>query len=386
MKPPCILIVDDETPTRELCSDILIEEGYATEQAASAKEALLALQQKVYQVVLSDIQMPEMDGLTLLKEVRRQYPETEVILMTAHAGLPSAIEAVRGDAYDYLPKPLSREGLVSAIRHCLEKVELRLKLKESQAKLIEQEKLAAVGAVSAWLSHRMRNSLSVILMCAHYLQQKTAPKASDDLKEVIDAILTKVRTLEHITSDLITYSRRYELQKRPENLNTILEDTVQALQGQVQKLKLNLVKNLDPKLPDITVDPHVIHEAFENVLMNALQAVGNSEGQSLILKSEVLKKFVPRRPADPLGVMTVSNEKKSVSAVAVSISNTGSVIPPENRGKIFTPFFTTKDDGSGLGLAIVKKIMEDHGGEIFAESSDDSGIKITTIKMVFPLS
>src|SRR3989338_5090596 len=182
MNPARILVVDDETPTRELCFDILSEEGYETQVTAGAKEALLALSQKQFQIVLSDIQMPEMDGVALLKEVRSLHPDVEVILMTAYAGLPSAIEAVRHGAYDYLPKPLSREYLLNSVRRCLEKIELRKKLIESQAKLVEQEKLAAVGSVSAWLSHRMRNSLSVILMCAHYLQQKAVPTASDDLK------------------------------------------------------------------------------------------------------------------------------------------------------------------------------------------------------------
>jgi len=179
MNAGSILVVDDESSTRELCADILSEEGYTVLQAPGAMEALLALSQKPFQVVLSDIQMPGMDGVALLKEIHKTRPEMEVILMTAFAGLPTAVEAVRHGAYDYLSKPLSREALLNSIRRALDKVELRRKLKESQGKLMEQEKLAAVGAVAAWLSHRMRNSLSVVLMCAHYLEQKAAPSSSD---------------------------------------------------------------------------------------------------------------------------------------------------------------------------------------------------------------
>ncbi len=381
-----ILIVDDETPTRELCSDILDEEGYETHKVAGAREALHELTLNPYHIVLSDIQMPEMDGVALLKEIRKTHPDVEVILMTAYAGLPSAIEAVRHEAYDYLPKPLTRDGLLNTIRRCYEKIELRRKLKESQNKLIEQEKLAAVGAVSAWLSHRMRNSLSVILMCAHYLQQKAVPAASGDLKEVIDAILAKVKNLEHITSDLITYSRRYDIQKTPQNMNVILDETLQSLNSQFQLQKLTVVKKYDPKLPEIPADPHVMHEAFENVFINIFQAVGKQENQTVTIKSEVVRDYLAKPPADPFGVLNLAKDQKPVAAVSLSISNTGSVISEENRGKIFTPFFTTKEDGSGLGLAIVKKIVEDHGGEIFAESSEEGEPNTTTIRIVFPLS
>ena len=362
MTPGSILIVDDESHTRELCDDILSEEGYQTQKVGSAKEAILVLAQKPFQLVLSDIQMPEMDGVALLKEVRKHHPDVEVILMTAYAGLPTAIEAVRNGAYDYLPKPLAREGLLNSVRRCLEKIDLRQKLRESQARLVEQEKLAAIGSVSAWLSHRMRNSLSVILMCAHYLQQKAVPSVSDELKEVINAILDKVRTLEHITSDLITYSRRYDMQKSPGSLNTVLEEAVKSLQTQIQMQNLKVIRQLDSKLPDISLDPHLMQEVIENVLMNALQALQNQENQSVTLKTE-----------------------RTAAGVSVAITNTGSVIAAEHREKIFAPFFTTKDNGSGLGLAIAKKVVEEHGGEISAECVDENDKKATISRMVFPL-
>lgn len=360
-----ILVVDDDPSTLNICEDILEDAGYEIRKASGSKEALIELSQKPFHIVLSDIQMPGMDGLGLLKEIRRTCPDTEVILMTAHAGLPTAIEAVRNGAYDYLTKPFARENLINAVRRCVEKSELNRKLKESQARLVEQEKLAAVGSVSAWLAHRMRNSLSVILMCAHYLDQKAAPSASDDLKEVIRAILEKVRTLEFITSDLITYSRPYDLQKTKGSLNSVLEEAAKSLEVQIRLQKLDVIFRLDPGLPSISLDPQLLHEVFENLLMNVLQAVKGQENQSVTLKTEALN-----------GVE---------NAEAVSITNTGSFIALPDRDKIFKPFFTTKENGSGLGLAIAKKVVEEHGGKISVESADEGGVKTTTFKMLFPI-
>src|SRR5207247_11240148 len=126
----------------------------------------------------------------------------------------------------------------------------------------------------------------VILMCAHYLEKKTVPKEPDnDLKEVLSAIIDKVKMLEKITSDLIGYSRRYELQKSPENVNDILEDVMESLSVQMQIKKVKVVKNLHTALPPVACDPHILHEAFENIVVNALQAIGSQENESMIIET-----------------------------------------------------------------------------------------------------
>jgi len=348
-----------------LCEDILSEGGYEIRSATGSEEALVELSQKYFHVVLSDIQMPGMDGPGLLKEVRKTCPDTEVILMTAYAGLDTAIEAVRNGAYDYLTKPFTQEILIHSVRRGVEKSALNLKLKESQAHLVEKEKLAAVGTVSSWLAHRMRNSLSVILMCAHYLAQKAQSGAGDDLKEVTGAIVDKAHTLESITTDLITYSRPYDLQKTPGSLNSVLEESVSSLEAQIRLQKLRVIRNLDSELPSFPIDPHLLLEVFENLLMNVLQAVAGQENQMVTLKTERVN--------------------DSGSAAVVSITNTGSFIDPENIENIFKPFFTTKENGSGLGLAIVKKVVEEHGGKISVESSGKTMAPTVTFKIVFPI-
>jgi len=131
-----VLIVDDELHTREICCDFLEEGQFKVESASNGKEALEILSKKNFQILLSDIQMPEMDGIDLLKESRRLYPEMDVILMTAYGGLPTAIEAIRFGAYDYITKPFSRDFLMNRVHKCLEKSEL-----QKQAERHIQEKI-----------------------------------------------------------------------------------------------------------------------------------------------------------------------------------------------------------------------------------------------------
>jgi signal transduction histidine kinase len=358
-----VLVVDDELHGRELCCEFLESDGYVLESAEDGRKALDLLTAKPFDILLTDIQMPEMDGVTLLKEAKKLNPSMEVILMTAYAGLPSAIEAIRFGAYDYLMKPFNREFLLNTIRRASEKIDLQDKLGESQKKLVEQEKLAALGAVAGWLSHRMRNALSVISMCAHYLNGKKVDPASEDFKQVVTAVIEKTKSLEKMTADFITYSKPYQLQKCPGSVNAILDDVLESLSVQIQIQKVRLDRRLDAALPEILCDPHTLQEAFENIVVNALQAIGSQEGQSLSVSSERLPGNGPIR---------------------ICIANTGSLIAQEGYDKIFIPFFTTKENGSGLGLAIVKKVVEQHGGSVVAESAVVDGVKRTTICVTLP--
>src|SRR5687767_4275019 len=107
MTVPRILVVDDEVGFRELCTDIFVEEGYAADSAKHGQEALELLGRQEYQLVLSDIMMPVMTGIELLKAAKPKYPHVEIILMTAYGGLQSALEALRYGAYDYITKPFT---------------------------------------------------------------------------------------------------------------------------------------------------------------------------------------------------------------------------------------------------------------------------------------
>ncbi|MBK8574301.1 MAG: response regulator [Elusimicrobia bacterium] len=114
-----ILVVDDESGFRELCVDLLTDAGFEVEAAGDGQTALERLSQSPFQMVLTDINMPVMDGMALLQNVKARFPLIEVVLMTAFGGLQSALEALRFGAYDYITNPFTREGLVVTVRRCL---------------------------------------------------------------------------------------------------------------------------------------------------------------------------------------------------------------------------------------------------------------------------
>jgi signal transduction histidine kinase len=351
---PRILVVDDEPGARNLCQDFLEEGGYPGADAAKdGREALEMMERSSYQLVLSDINMPLVDGLQLLKAAKPRFPQTEIILMTAFGGLQSALEALRSGAYDYITKPFSQDLLLATVRRCLEKQGLSLMLKTAQDQLIEKEKLAAVGSMAGWLAHRMRNPLNVILMCSQYLKSKFEEK--DERHEVALAIEDKVKVLEKMTRDFIQFSRSYQPKLQPEDLHAEID---KALAGVASRCKIQAVaveRAFAAAVPPVALDKDLMSEVFSNLLDNALEAM---EGAGRI----------------------VVRTEAAGDRVSVSFGNTGAPVAPEAAERLFEPFFTTKERGTGLGLAIARRVVEGHGGEISVSSGPDG----TAFRLEFP--
>ncbi|MBI3330323.1 MAG: sigma-54-dependent Fis family transcriptional regulator [Nitrospinae bacterium] len=130
-----ILVVDDDTHMRDLVAKVLTREGYAVRALPRAQEVLQALDEAPTDLVISDIKMPEMDGLTLLNEVTRVSPETSVILMTAFGSIDSAVQAMKAGAYDYLTKPFKLDEITLVVRRAMEERHLRAEVQALRAEV-----------------------------------------------------------------------------------------------------------------------------------------------------------------------------------------------------------------------------------------------------------
>ncbi len=119
-----VLVVDDETASRESLADVLMEEGFVARTAADARSAIAMLDEDEYDLVITDLRMPEVSGVELLREIRTRSPQTLVILMTAHASVETAVEALREGAHDYMIKPLVYDEVLTKIRHLLDRREM----------------------------------------------------------------------------------------------------------------------------------------------------------------------------------------------------------------------------------------------------------------------
>jgi DNA-binding NtrC family response regulator len=193
--PALVLVVDDDPEVRALLSRRLRRTGYAVEEAGDGVEAMQVVTQVVPDVVVTDMTMPRLDGLGLLKELRKRDPELPVIVLTGHGSMDNAIQAMRdGSLFDYLLKPLPDLGLLEvAVRRALEVRRLRARAREA-------DQVAAMRELAVTASDRILNPLSAIMLSLVTLRQEgVAPqaraKAAATVEQAIDIITRVVRQM-----------------------------------------------------------------------------------------------------------------------------------------------------------------------------------------------
>ena len=242
-------------------------------------------------------------------------------------------------------------------REHLEKlVEERTKeLRESQEKLVRQEKLAVLGQLAGGVGHELRNPLGAIKNAAYFLNM-ALEQPEPEVKETLDILEKEVATSERIISSLLGFARPKPPIRRKVDINEVIQG---ALYHITVPENIKVVTQLDKSLPAILADPDQLGQAFSNIIVNGIQAM--PEGGQLAVKSET------------------SNQEW----VAISFADAGAGIPKENLQKLFEPLFTTKAKGIGLGLAVTKTLIEGHGGTIKAQSEVGKG---STFTIRLPLS
>ncbi len=120
-----VLIAEDDTVQREILADILLKAGYQVRAVPSGREAIDSLREETRDLLLTDLRMPEMDGLDLLREAKRMRPDIEVVVMTAYATVKTAVSAMKEGATDYLAKPFDKDELLLVVERALERGDLR---------------------------------------------------------------------------------------------------------------------------------------------------------------------------------------------------------------------------------------------------------------------
>ena len=229
-----------------------------------------------------------------------------------------------------------------------------------QARVAQSERLASLGMLSAGVAHEINNPLGGILALTS-LTLEDLPK-DDPNRENLEEVVHQSQRCRDIVKGLLEFSRQSRMGADLADLNKIMEDTLALISRQAAFFNVTIVKQYDPDLPAVMADSSEMQQVFMNVLMNAAQAI---EGHGTV-------KIVTRQAAD-------------AEAVEVLISDTGHGIPPEQIGRIFDPFFSTKPNGqgTGLGLSITYGIVASHKGTINVASEPGKG---TTVTIRLPLA
>ncbi|MGB5993070.1 MAG: response regulator [Desulfobacterales bacterium] len=473
-----ILLVDDEADLREVLDISLSDSGYNVLTAENSTQALNILNDNDIPVVITDIKMPGIDGIELLRKIKSKNPETEVIMLTGHGDLELAIKSLKHEATDFITKPINDDALEMALQRAFEKIQMRQKLKEydrnramydvlineliqedvmiigsdyrvldinetllatlglerkeavgrycyeithrlttpcsgedhkcplketlmtrkptkethihkdkdnknvhysisayplfengeiigaielsrditadinTRQAMMQQDKLASIGRLSAGVAHEINNPLTTILTTAMLIQEDIDP--DNPMYEELETITNETLRCRKIVASLLDFARQTKPAKKHHNINDIIAECVGLTRKQAEFKDVQILKALSEKVPKLLLDKEQIQQALINLILNATDAT------------------------DPGGKITVSTAfSPGNQFVNIKVSDTGKGIAAEVVDKIFEPFFTTREIGTGLGLAITHGIIGRHGGDIRVQSRPGQGTTFT---------
>lgn len=405
-----ILIVDDSSVVRKVFQRCLIND-YDCFEAESVLDALALLKDRKFDLVITDVLMPGLSGIELLRKIIESYPDTAVLVVSGVDKPQRALDAVRLGATDYLIKPCEPEVLQIAVQRALERRELivnarrykqdleerneelvrgKAQLERLQAQIVHSEKMASLGQLSAGIAHELNNpvgfvygNLDLLEKCVNDLVRllefyddragalNTAEvdaikreidyeRTREDLVSIIEDCRNGTERVRDIVQNLRTFSRLDEAEFKATDIHEGIDSTVRLLSRYFSSGNVALVREYG-ELPIVEAFSAQLNQVWTNLLVNAAQAVGPHSGA--------------------VSIKTIADHE----SVSIAISDTGSGISKEHLGKIFDPFFTTKPvgEGTGLGLSITFGIIERHKGTISVDSVPGKG---TTFTVKLPLA
>jgi nitrogen fixation/metabolism regulation signal transduction histidine kinase len=232
-------------------------------------------------------------------------------------------------------------------------------LRRTQTALIRTEKIAAVGQIAAGVTHEIKNPLNSLSINTQMLIRELSETAGRDssIYESASMIRSEISRINNILEQFVKFARFPEPELVDSDVNRVVREVTALYSESAKAADIVIKETLQEDIPPIRFDERQIREVIINLLQNALRAMKN--GGTVELKT----------------LMSDGN-------VIIRVTDTGEGIPEKNLGKIFSPFFSTREGGMGLGLSIVQRIVESHGGKITCQSSEDTG---TAFEMVLPL-
>lgn len=381
-----LLIVDDEKVNLDLTAQVFRNRGFGVLTASNAAEAFELVSREQPEVVLLDYFMPDKDGLFVLTEIKRNFPDTYVIILTGRGSEEIAVRLMKAGASDYVLKPFFNQDLVERVEKVLKvrQVEIRnrellverdrllheieswnrtlekrvhektLELQEVQAEILQTEKMSTLGYVSAGMAHEIRNPLNSIGLYVQLLRQGLDDPERIEFLEKIDM---EVRRIDGILRKLMDAVKRPRYHLQQVSISKVIDSLLELFQSRIKMHGIEVKRDYRATPPSMLADVAEIEQIFSNIFANAIEEMTDGGTLSVFLDQED-------------------------NTVRVEVSDTGRGIPQEDLQRIFDPFYTTKNSGTGLGLAVVLRIIRTYNGKIEVQSVINKG---TTFSVSLPL-
>jgi len=371
-KKKSVLIVDDEADIRDVLAIALQDMGYRTLEAENAAQAFDVFRTENPQIVVTDIKMPGGDGIELLRKIKHENPETEVIMITGHGDMNLAIRSLKYRATDFITKPINVDALDIAIRRALEKIDMRTRLRDYTRNLERlvrektelQDHLASLGLMIGSISHGMKGLLTSLdgglYLIASGLKKQDLERAAQGC----DAARETAERIRKMVLDILYYAKERELKRTPVKVLDFAEELVRVIQPRIETGGIDLQCHFEENLGTMAVDADYLQAALINILDNAVDAC---------LKN--------RAATEHRIDFSASGDE---GEILFCIADNGIGMDEETCKSIFDLFYSTKGrKGTGLGLFIANRVVGQHEGTITVTSTAGKG---TEFKVTIPRS
>jgi CheY-like chemotaxis protein len=378
---PSILLIEDEANLRHNLGVLLEGEGYHVVSAEDGAEGIRKLREESFDLVITDVVMPEVDGFQVMEYLKDYAPDTVVVAITAYVSAESAIEALRRGAYDYLAKPFDVDHLLIIIKRALEKARMQIafrhyigelkrqadeytrrlaeaninleqsmrELRATQEQLVQAERFRALGEVTASVGQHLGDSLAMIVGFAQMLAKLAPPESG--MKPQLEQIGDMAFGCHEIVKNLVHFPWKPASARVQTHLNAVCEEMLAGLAHQADLSHIVVERRLDGSLPAIIGEPHQLLQAFTNIALNGCRTITSHGGE---------------------GRLTVET-KWGDSVIQVIFQVEGLGLTRSYHGVLRDPFLPIPESTGGLGLNLAYEMIKEHGGRMAVHSIPGEG-------------
>ena len=353
-----LLIVDDEPASMRALCDTLEYEGYQTYGYTSAADALAAMRERTFDLLLADLQMPGTNGIDLMKSAQLIDPTLVAVIMTGHGALETAVAAMKAGALDYIQKPIKLATALPVLERALAVRLLRIekkRLEENVRERTEELKIAnrELEAFSHSVSHDLRSPLRAVSVFTQALLTEHSESLNDEGKRLLQNVNAGAAHMDRLITDLLRLSQlnRQALHRQPVRFAELAQ---RVIDGMTTERAGRDIEFVIADFPAWQVDQGLMQQVFVNLISNAI-------------------KFTRERDKARIEI----GYRMDGTTLVVFVRDNGVGFNMKHMNKLFGVFqrlhSAEQFEGTGVGLSIVRRIVERHGGKVWVDGAQDQG-------------
>ena len=400
-----ILLVDDEEGIRNVLNITLTHAGFKVLLASDGDTGFALFKTQRPDIVITDIKMPGIGGIELLKQIKQMSPDTEVIMITGHGDMDLAVKSLQYEAADFITKPIDSNELELSVKKAVDRLSINQRMKvymddlegvirEKDRKIDESQSLATIGQTIAGMSHVIKNIAGGLKGSSFILEQGIENENREYLVKGWEMMKGNLDKITNLSLDLLNYAKTSRLKRILVNPNDPALEVVSLLTPRAVEKNISLVLSPLDDTTFILVDQDAIYNALFNLVTNALDAFVTNDAFDInaaethidldtndaFIKSDALcadeKKRGNTQDKKEKAVMVFV--EKELDQIVFRVKDNGDGMD-ENIGQaLFKEFITTKGAyGTGFGLMTTKKIIDEHQGTILFETGKGEGSVFT---------